>query len=71
MIEHCLLLGLDALQTENMLKTQGVPRCMTRIGESQFNGLEAHVDKLSYISVDFTLSNGFKAQITAYSITWS
>lgn len=34
MIEHCLLKGLDALQTEYALISQGVPRCMTRIGLS-------------------------------------
>lgn len=32
MIEHCLLMRLDALQTELALMSQGVPRCMTRIG---------------------------------------
>ena len=34
MIEHCLLMRLDAIQTEHALVFQGVPRCMTRIGNN-------------------------------------
>lgn len=37
MIEYCLIMGLDACQTESMLFTQGVPRCMTRIGKKLCN----------------------------------
>lgn len=46
MIEYCLLLGLDALQTENLLLGYGVPCCMTRIGMHQSRayqkGMQAH-----------------------------